>query len=62
MKNLVKIFKEQDGLLQEDIEAAQEVVNCWSSGDLAGAVNNLEGWVESVLKFKNKTAKSLERD
>ena len=34
--------------LSAGIEAAQRVVDNWSKGDLAGAVNGLEGWIASA--------------
>jgi len=34
--------------LRAGIEAAQLVLDNWSQGDLASAVNGLEGWIESA--------------
>lgn len=34
--------------LRDLIEASEEVVANWERGDLAGAVNNLEGWAETA--------------
>jgi hypothetical protein len=34
--------------LRDGIEAAQRVIDTWSQGDLAGAVNGLEEWIESA--------------
>lgn len=32
-------------------DAAQTVIDNWGSGDLAGAVNNLEGWIDTARKI-----------
>lgn len=34
--------------LRDGIEAAQRVIDNWSKGDLAGAVNLLEAWIASA--------------
>lgn len=34
--------------LRDGIEAAQRVIDTWSQGDLAGAVNGLEAWIASA--------------
>jgi hypothetical protein len=34
--------------LRDGIEAAQRVIDTWSQGDLAGAVNGLEQWIASA--------------
>ena len=34
--------------LRDGIEAAQRVIDTWSQGDLAGAVNVLEEWIASA--------------
>ena len=34
--------------LRDGIEAAQRVIDTWSRGDLAGAVNGLEEWIASA--------------
>jgi len=34
--------------LRDGIEAAQRVLDTWSQGDLAGAVNGLEEWIASA--------------
>lgn len=34
--------------LRDGIEAAQRVIDTWSQGDLAGAVNSLEEWIASA--------------
>jgi hypothetical protein len=36
--------------LRDGIEAAQRVIDTWSQGDLAGAVNGLEEWIASARK------------
>jgi len=36
--------------LRDGINAAQRVIDTWSQGDLAGAVNGLEQWIESARK------------
>ena len=36
--------------LKDGIEAAQRVIDNWSQGDLAGAVNGLEEWIASARK------------
>lgn len=38
-------------LVDSGIEAADEVVKNWSRGDLAGAVNNLEGWADEAREI-----------
>jgi hypothetical protein len=38
--------KEALEVLEGMTAASQEVVDCWSQGNLAGAVNSLECWIE----------------
>ena len=40
--------------LRHGIEAAQRVIDTWSQGDLAGAVNGLEEWIASARKTLTK--------
>lgn len=37
-------------------DAAQAVVDRWERGDLAGAVNNLEGWIDDAHQAVEKVA------
>ena len=39
-------------LVDSGIEAADEVVQNWSQGDLAGAINNLEGWADEAREIR----------
>lgn len=45
-----KVLKE----LRAGIEAAQAVIDCWSRGDLAGAVNCLDGWIDDARELAGK--------
>lgn len=40
-------------VIVEGIEAATAVVNNWAQGDLAGAVNVLDGWVDKALETQS---------
>ena len=43
---LLKAAPEMRATLAEGAEVAQQVVDNWESGDLAGAVRTLEGWMK----------------
>ncbi len=40
--------------LRDGIKAAQRVIDTWSQGDLAGAVNGLEEWIAHARKTLDK--------
>ncbi|GEM_PF-2997724 len=42
-------------MVQAGVAAARRVVGAWESGDLAGAVNELEGWAEGAAKTIRKS-------
>ena len=56
-------ISELEQMLQCGIEAGAEVTRSWERGDLAGAVNGLDGWVEMAQEFlqKRKAARKVAR-
>lgn len=42
--------------LEDGVGAAQRVIDNWERGDLAGAVNDLQGWLETAKETLAKAA------
>ena len=44
-------MNEAERIISDGIDAAQAVITNWEKGDLAGAVNELEGWARMAIDF-----------
>ena len=44
-------IQDLETVINAGIEATQSVIDNWKSGDLAGAVNNLEDWAVKAADY-----------
>ena len=48
---IMKVLDNASDVLRSGVDCAGAVVNTWSRGDLAGAVNRLDGWREGAVSL-----------